>query len=507
MPNFAADVKELQQYTQKVQKLQDEYRTYSVHDVPKTHWCGHFIDPTTKDVIPDGNSCCFWHWVGLPTRWETRHPAYPYQEDIFKEYFEDGVELFYIGKTPKIGASQTWLQIAVHEAIKNPAWINGQVAIVVGTGGNEAEKMIDRCKELLAYKDPNGIPLRDKNGELITKLPIDEDYNTKKEFSLNSVEFRAHPANNVDSIRSQKNMRMIIVDEIAFFKMVEQQRVRDAFEHYIGGSDVVIVLITTAGDTPSGVAYDIETEEPSIYRKHIYDYNLGLVVHPESMTSLYNKAKLDQLRGQTSWTRNFLRVWGHGSGNIYNSTTIDLLSREFYPLGDIQGFPNVLSIDPAYGEVRTKTSSKFAGLGMYKENDHLYVRSAFELEGAADDEALERVQKEIDEYGYNNLIIDGHWTGIIKAFNNRGMHAYGVNYNQHGVEMTDMAVKRVNDMKVHFHPTFEEVCKQLKAVRRGDNGMPNKKLTRFDLGDTFHQAIYHFDKVGTFHSKKLKGRF
>lgn len=502
----------LQRLTKQYQKSHKKSNSvadslYTVDDVPNDHWCGHYLD-TEKNVISDGSDCCFWHWVGLPTRWGVRHPAYPYQEDIFKEYFEDHTSYFYIGKTPKIGASQTWLQIAVHEAIKNPDWLNGQIAIVVGTGGNEAEKMIDRCKELLAYKDERGVSLRDDNGKLVTKLPINEDYNTKKEFSLNSVEFRAYPANNVDSIRSKENMRMIIVDEIAFFTMVEQQTVRDAFEHYIGGSDVVIVLITTAGKAPSGVAYEIETEEPTIYKRHLYDYNLGLVVHPESMTSLYNKAKLDKLRTSSSWTRNFLRVWGHGAGNIFNSNTVDLISKEFYPLGDIRGFPNVLAIDPAYGQVRNKTSSKFAGVGMWKENNEYYVRSWFELEEPSDDEALDRIHKELDEYGYNNLIVDGHWTGIINTFRKRGgLHSYGVNYNQYGIKMIDDSAQAVNDMRLHLHPTQEEIRNQLKAVRRGDNGLPNKKLSRFDAGDCISQAIYHFEGSKKLVMRKLKGKF
>lgn len=492
---------------QKKKISQLQYRQYVTSEIPSIHWCGHYLDSKDKSrIIQDGEDCCFWHWIGLPQRWGMRHPAYPYQEDIFKEYYTDKTKYFYFGKTPKIGASQTWLQIAIHEAIHNSDWKNGQVAIVVGTGGNEAEKMIDRAKELLAYKDHNGIPLRDDNGILITKMPINEDYNTKKEFSINSVEFRAYPANNVDSIRSKTNMRMIIVDEIAFFSMIEQQTVRDAFEHYIGGADVVIVLITTAGKSPSGVAYEIEIEEPSIYKKHIYDYNLGLVVHPESMTSLYRKDQLDLLRTSSSWTRNFLRVWGHGSGNIFNSKTLDILSTDFYPLGDIRKFPNVLSIDPAYGEQRSKTSSKFAAVGMWKENNHIYIRSWFELEAPADDEALDRVQKEIDDYGYNNLIIDGHWTGIIKSFNKKGIHAYGVNYNQEGVNMIDGAAKIVNDMRIHFHPTHEEIIGQLKSVRRADNGLPNKKLTRFDAGDCISQGIYHFDQ-GDFTITKLKGQF
>lgn len=483
------------------------HRLYTPDEVPKLHWCGHYIDVDTKDVIPDGADCCYWHWIGLPVRFNQRHPAYPYQEDIFKEYFEDRVKLHYIGKTPKIGATQTWLQIATHEAIHNSKWKNGQVAIVVGTGGNEAEKMIERAKELLCYRDSNGLPIRDGNGKLITKLPIDEDYNTKKEFSLNSVEFRAHPANNVDSIRSQPNMCMIIVDEIAFFKMVEQQRVRDAFEHYIGGSEVIIVLITTAGDSPSGVAYEIETEEPSIYRKHLYDYNLGLVVHPESGTSLYRKPDLDLIRGSSSWNRNFLRVWGHGSGNIFNSNTIDLLSREFYPLTDIRGFPNVLAIDPAYGQVRDKLSSKFGAVGMWKENNEYYIRSWFELENPANDIAMARIERELKDFGYNNLIIDGHHTGVIKQFQSgHGVHAYGVNYNEHGVHMIDTAARVVEDMRLHLHPTHEEIGKQLKAVRRGDNGLPNKKLSRFDAGDCISQAIWHFENGGNFGGGKIEAR-
>lgn len=500
--------KEFKKFLQQTVHNQSSLLRYSISDVPKLHWCGHYLDPKNKSrVIQDGEDCCFWHWIGLPQRWGMRHPAYPYQEDIFKEYYTDKVKYFYFGKTPKIGASQTWLQIAIHEAICNSDWKNGQVAIVVGTGGNEAEKMIDRAKELISYKDHNGIPLRDDNGILITKMPINEDYNTKKEFSVNSVEFRAYPANNVDSIRSKTNMRMIIVDEIAFFTMIEQQTVRDAFEHYIGGADVVIVLITTAGKSPSGVAYEIEIEEPSIYKKHIYDYNLGLVVHPESMTSLYKKEQLDLLRSSSSWTRNYLRVWGHGSGNIFNSKTLDMLSNDFYPLGDIRKFPNVLSIDPAYGEARSKTSSKFAGVGMWKENNHYYIRSWFELSAPADDEALARVQKEIDDYGYNNVIVDGHWTGIIKSFSNKGIHAYGVNYNQEGVNMIDGAAKTVNDMRIHFHPTHEEIIGQLKSVRRAENGLPNKKLTRFDAGDCISQGIYHFDRGSEFSIRKIKGQF
>jgi hypothetical protein len=289
---------------------------YPFHDpknAPHTFWCGHYIDPEHGNVIPDGATCCWWHWVGLPERFGQRHPCYPWQEQAMIDLEE--YDYHYTRKPPKIGATQFYLSWALHQACINSKWFNGQIAIVVGTRGEEALKMVERCKEILSYRDAEGKPIRDENGNLMTRLNINEDYNTKKEFSLNSVEFRAHPADNIDSIRSQPNMRFILIDEIAFFRMTEQQKIRDAFEHYIGASEVKIVLITTAGFAPGGVGYEIETEQQSIYRKHLYDYNIGLVVHPESMTSLYIKSKIDELRGTTSFNRNFLGIWGYGAGN------------------------------------------------------------------------------------------------------------------------------------------------------------------------------------------------
>jgi len=481
--------------------------------VPKLHWCKNYYDPIDKSkkiIIPDGNDCCFWHWIGLPVRYGLKHPAYPYQEVLFNEYYKEQIRLYYMGKPPKIGASQTWLQIALHEAITNPKWKNGQVAIVVGTGGNEAEHMIDRCKELLAYRDKRGIPLRDSIGKLITKLPINEDYNTRKEFSINSVEFRAHPANNVNSIRSQPNMRMILIDEIAFFKMVEQQDVRDAFEHYLVGSEVIIVLITTAGKTAGGVAYEIETEEPTIYTRHLYDYKIGLAQHPESKTTLYQQKDIDIAKHERSWNRNFLRIWGHGEGNIFNSETLDKLSNTSYQMPQkVTSFPNVLAIDPAYGKQRTKTSSKFGAVGGWKGLDgNIYIRSWFELEESAEDDANNRVNQEIEKYGYTNLIIDAQWTGIVNTFRKRkGIHAYGVDYGAYGLKMIDKAADTVQDMKIFFQPNHDEIITQMKAVRRGDNGLPDKKLSRYDAGDCVSQLVWHFEGKNTMHMKMLKGKF
>lgn len=441
-------------------------------------------------IIPDGADCCFWHWVGLPKRWGKRHPCYPWQEQAIDDW--DKYDYLYMRKPPKVGATQFYLELAIHQACRNPAWANGQVAIVVGTRGKEAEKMIERCKEVLAYKDNEGVPIRDEDGNVLTKLNISQDYNNAKEFTVNSVEFRAHPADNIDSIRSQPNMVLIIIDEIAFFTMVDQQRVRDAFEHYIGGSMVKIILITTAGKSPSGVGYEIETEHPSIYKKYLYDVNIGLAVHPESMTSLYKKEEIDKLRGTVSYNRNYLGQWGSGAGNIYDSRTLEQCTKT-YDLKDISSLPNCLSIDPAYGKVRDKLSSKFAALGMYKENGKFYTRSYFELEEPSDEAALARIRKEIKSYGYKNLVCDGHWTGIINSFRNE-IITEGIVYSNNLLDMTDNAQKQVNDLNVNIHFTHEGLIRQLRAIKRDDKGTPDKKQSRFDLGDCFQQGLWHFSR-------------
>jgi hypothetical protein len=480
---------------------ESKYPVYNIHNVPHTFWCGHFLN-SKKDVIPDGNDCCWWHWIGLPQRYGKRHPCYPWQEQALIDLEE--YDYHYTRKPPKVGATQFYLSYALHQSIINPHWVNGQVAIVVGTRGEEAEKMIDRCKEMLSYKDEEGRPIRDDEGILLTRLPINEDYNTKKEFSINSVEFRAHPADNIDSIRSQANMRFILIDEIAFFRMVDQQKVRDAFEHYIGASEVKIVLVTTAGFAPGGVGYEIETEQESIYRKHLYDYNIGLVVHPESMTSLYIKDKIDELRGSISFNRNFLGIWGYGAGNIFDSRTLDIVSGDMYELKDIRGLPNVLSIDPAYGKMRDKLSSKFAGLGLYKENGKIYTRSYFELEEPSDEEGIKRIRDELQRYGYTNLVIDGHWTGIINSF--KDMNAYGIVYADHLADMVDTAQKEVSDLNISIHPTHEPLIVQMRSIKKNDKGVPDKKSSRFDLGDCLLQGIWHFigaKAVG----RKLKNPF
>ena len=90
-------------------------------------------------------------------------------------------KLMAIEKEPKRGVTELYLRFALWMATKNDEWSGGQVCIVVATNLGEAETMIKRAKDVIKHR-----------------ISINENYNTKKEFSINDCLFKAIPANNID---------------------------------------------------------------------------------------------------------------------------------------------------------------------------------------------------------------------------------------------------------------------------------------------------------------------
>lgn len=401
----------------------------TLDQVPHEHWCGHYLDPVTRNVIPDGATCCWRHWIGLPRRWGQRHPYYPWQEEILAAYGKHNY--MWILKPPKIGATELFLGLAMHEACVNPEWLYGQVAFVVGTSGMaEAEHMISRCKETIELKDAQG------RGTGQYRLPIHESYNNKRQFYLNTVEFRAHPADNVDSIRSQPNMRMIIVDEGAFFSQTDQQTVRDAFEHYVGGSNTKIILVSTAGDSPSGFMFDIGQEPDAlsggVYRHFHIPYEVGLKSHSESGTTLYKQEQIEKAKTLPSFARNYLGKWGHGEGNIF---PYDLLQKciEEYDLQLKDGY-KALMADPAYGS----SKSQFGLLGYEVLDGVLYVKLAEQYQRPSPMAMTNKIQELAPNYD-NTVGVDAAHPGLILDLQELGVSAEKIMFSNMLNEMTDYA--------------------------------------------------------------------
>ncbi len=467
-------------------------------ECPTTFWCGHYKD-NSGEVIPDGESCCFNHYVGLPVRFTDdegnpiRHPLYDYQEDIIKKM--ETIKYFWILKAPKQGLTELFLRWILWRSLTDKTWKDGQVAIVVGIREVSAVEMIQRCKVIM------------ENEHNPIDYEVGSKYNTKKEFTINRVLVKAHPAMNIDSIRSQPNMKFILADESAFFGMADDHIVRDAAEHYIGGSDTYIVYVSTAGDTPRGFMYDIGEEGAECFYERIRltdPQKYGLKEHPESGTSLYKKKELDYLiKNASSYNRNYLGQWGAGSGNIFDLQSLEDVTQR-YDFYDPTLYPSCLAVDPAYS--RAKTGSKFALLGMVKVDGVIYTNYEKQLEDPTH-EAGNKAIKIAMQKGYKTLVVDSAFPGIINDFKDT-YPTVAANFNEsqktsltvvaepnepeykENMKMMDVALKLVRDKKVAIHETHKYLLEQLRAIRYDDKGLPDKKKLSFDLGDCFRMGCY-----------------
>jgi len=439
-----------------------------VYDIPKEFWCY----PTDMNTLFSGRKdCCFFHRRGLPMRFKEKHPLFDYQEDILKA-LDRGDKYFWILKSPKLGLTEFWLSWAIHQAMVNPSWQGGQVAIVVGTHGQEAKNMIERLKQICKKAD---IPFE-----------IQSKFTTRQEFYVNGVHFAAHPANNIDSIRSQPNMKMILIDEGYFFTMTDSSVVREACEHYVGGADVIIVYVSTAGKKPVGFMYDIDIEKETIYTKFriTNPEKWGLKLDPRSHTRIYDPKALALIKGKPSYNRNYLGMVGYGSGDIYDLEALNHCVKE-YPINfELSQLPSVLILDPAYG------SSKFGCVGMVEKEGIVYVTDAEGWVRESSSGANDKVRSKLSK-GYRNLIIDGHYTGMIAEFSEE-VDTRGFDPKKQGEVAIDKSSQRVSEDRFRIHPRFSELIKEMRAARRKENGLLDKTKKSLDLADALIMGFDYF---------------
>lgn len=468
-------------------------------DLP-TFWCGQYSNP-------DGGSCCFWHWRGLPRRWGKRHPIYSWQQRLLDD-LEAGHRYIYILKPPKLGATELMLSYAIWKALTDPTWVNGQVGILVGTSLGETEQMIARAKDILAVKDGEDRPITDGEGNKSYRVPLHYSYNNKKEFTLNSVKFMAHPAGHYDAIRAKPNMKMIIGDEIAFFirRKEDQSEIRSAFEHYKGGADTIVALITTAGAAPAGFAYEIFKEEPSLYRKHILTKEDGLEVHPQSGTSLLNPEDVEEKRrlSPATFKREFELQWGYDAGNIFSPEQVDACEAEYDTenryLGSVK-----LGIDPGFG------TSKFALVVTGIAEGRIRVMYAEEYERPDFQEMLALGEQLIYRYNVEKAYVDGSNPEFIRALKQKfgedpdyldpekkkksgWWRVVPVQYSTEERALSTRAIDLVTKGWVIVHKEqFKELLSQMRMASVNDQGKLDKTQMQLDLFDAMRLSLYGYE--------------
>lgn len=477
-------------------------------------YCGHYL----KDgkVIPDGETCCFWHWRGLPRRGGNRHPVYPWQQRIIDD-IKKGYRRFAIFKGPKYGATEFILSLYEHLSITGgwldeqtflPNWVDGQVGILVGINMPESEFMIERAKDILAHKDGDGKAVRDDKGKTTYRIPLNYSYNNKREFSLNTVKYMAHPAGNYDAIRAKPNMAGILGDEIAFFikKVDDQHAIRDAFEHYQGSINPLTFLITTAGEVPAGFAHDI-WKEPDIdnggnYRKIVLWPEDGLYVHPESKTSLLDPIEIEKMRTNNphSFKRNFLHQWGHGVGDAFSQADIDWIeSQPAYQVD--QRAPKSMGIDPGYG------SSTFALVITQLDGGQLQVIYSSATKNAYPDDIRDKIMGLREKYNVTRMYVDGAKPDVIRTLkrlisertdyleaikgykaqkvdHQRLMQVVPVNFGQEDQQMLDWVQGLVSKHRIVINKeNHAELLTELRMAKQEEDGSLDKTQHTMDLTD------------------------
>ena len=476
--------------------------------VPRTFWCGHWFEPGTKKVIPDGADCCFIHWIGLPVLPNkagvvVRHPLYHHQELIIERIIADDGRLYLIIKAPKLGITELWLRFAIWKSLVDPAWSSppGQVVIVVGTGKKEAERMIRRCRDLM---DNPHHPVR-----------YDFDFNNARGFKLGKVEFVAQAVGNYEEMRSKTNMRLLLVDEGALTQMVDDTPVKMAAEHYRAVGNYYLVFVSTAGRTTSSFMHDLQKN--TNYNRFIFsvDKGYGVTPHPESGTTILVPAELEKIKkeGGATYRRDYLCIWGGGSGGIFDSDDLIRATRKYRIEHPAVQQVSALGVDPAYGMGEGRQGARFGLVGAYIKNDKIHVCEVHELKQPSQKQARDAVMRAADQ-GYTTVCVDSAEAGLCSDLEQSGYPVNRVNFAREqspgnlkplvkddsdagymmDARMIDVLERNVARGNVVIHPKFDDpLIGQLRSITRNERGLPNKKLIRFDVGDALQMVVYELN--------------
>ena len=489
----------------------DDKKTKSIikkTSVPQEFWCNHYFHAGTKDPIPDGMDCCFIHYTGLPTldygrnnqSDVVRHPLYDYQEDVIAKLKTD-IKLYVI-KSPKLGMTELFLRWIIHQCFVNKSWTNAQVAIVVGTGIRNAGRMVGRMKTVMNNK--------------FNPIAYGTQYDSKDAIDVNTVDIAAYPANHVDTVRDKPKVKFILVDECAFFTQMENNSLAGVISHYTGNANPQTILLSTAGESPKGLMYEVGEAEKSNYTR-FYLTNpekYGLKKHKESGTCIYDRPSLATIQvDDPTYERNFLGKWGAGTGNIFDAESLKSIT-ERYDMPDPAENESLLAVDPAYS--RSKNGSKFALLGLTKKNGIIYVTFEQQLDDPSNIDGVRAVKATMSK-GYKRLVIDSSGVGLIsdlaplyetKAMNFNESRKINDSLkvildpeepiHKENVKMLTITEKCVNERVVKIHPKYKHLLDQLRAVRRKDDGTPDKKKVSFDLGDCFRMGCYELYSIDNY---------
>ena len=170
------------------------------------------------------DSCCFNHMISLPIKDAQEMPLFDYEREIYD--LLETKKYLWILKATGLGITEFFIRYISWRCLHNDEWKGGQVCIVTGPRLELAITLIDRMKRLF--------------------FDLDVKFQTNVNvIFLNGCKIEAYPSHHMNTMRGLTDVRMILVDEAAFFPIGEQKQVRDVAERYIAKSDPYIIMIST----------------------------------------------------------------------------------------------------------------------------------------------------------------------------------------------------------------------------------------------------------------------
>jgi hypothetical protein len=182
----------------------------------------------------------FNRWLGLPMKDGKEHDIYPYELDYYNKVKEH--RLVIVNKATGIGMTEITLRLMLHAAL---TWNlgNKRLCIVSGTRLEHARELLNRLEGIITRRQKWLIKSKDHTSIML----------------FNGYFFKVYPAVNIDAIRGLDDVSFIFVDEAAFFRLKDQNRVRDAIERYVAKTYPFIVWVSTPRGR-AGAFYEIYSE-------------------------------------------------------------------------------------------------------------------------------------------------------------------------------------------------------------------------------------------------------
>lgn len=367
-------------------------------------------------------------------------------------------------------------------------YLNSEMVIVVGPNKDLAIQAIDRIRDM--FIDRLGVTF-DSSKTQVT-LPI------------NNVTIRAYPSNHVDAFRGIPKVSIILVDEGDFFRIGEQQAVRDAAERYLGKSRSKIFVVSTPYN-PGGLMETIQREENSIYYKLMLNYEVGL-------NKIFTVEDIAKAKTSPSFEREYNLRYAYDIGDLFLESTIQkCLDINYDPSAIIYEAPKCIGIDPAYGG-----SSKFAYVACQYVDGRIQVIAADEFE-RPEPRDMEKYSLDLirqlrlfqDQSQNGQILVDGANVSFIKFLK----HKLNENTNYEDDDPKDYKYKRVRPINfgtthrvlltnmqelvskgyVAIDQRYEDLLNQMRIAKVDANYGLIKKPLSLDLIDAFRLSLYGFE--------------